>query len=436
MILWLMMTVMITAAAVCLTVPLVRRFDHRCDDGASALAVYRDQLQEVERDLCEGAINDTQAETARIEVKRRILAADRSSQVNISTPSARERSFVLVAAAGIVVLGSVGLYAVTGRPDLASGTRPLRADAGEDAVTILSAATLGHPTGGLAAAGAMRSSDAEASSKAGLPSVEEMTARLVARLSQHPDDIEGWRTLGWSYLNLGRFSEATAAYAKAIKLDPANAELRGDRIEAMVESANGAVTAEAKTAIAEALGLDPRNARARFFEGLSKEQDGDKAAALAEWTELLKVADPEQGWVADLKTRMSELRHDMGIGDAAASDRPEPAIAGFSSKPSPGRATALPTERGPTAEDARAGEAMSPDDRSAMIRGMVDGLASRLEQSPRDADGWIKLIRARSVLGESDLAKQALVRSLQVFADEAAERDRIAASARQLGLAP
>jgi cytochrome c-type biogenesis protein CcmH len=436
MFLWLMMTVMITAAAVCLTVPLVRRFDRRRGHGASALAVYRDQLREIERDVSDGAINDTQAETARIEVKRRILSADGLSQVGTSTLSARERSFVFVAAAGIVVLGSIALYAVTGRPDLASASRPLRADAGEDPVAMLSAATLGHPMGGLAGAGAMRSGDAEASAQAGLPSVEEMTARLVARLSQHPDDIEGWRTLGWSYLNLGRSSEATAAYAKAIKLDPANAELRGDRIEAIVESANGAVTAEAKTAIAEALELDPRNARARFFEGLSKEQDGDKAAALAEWTELLKVADPEQGWIADLKTRMSELRHDMGLGNAAASDQAEPETAGFSSKPSPARATALATERGPTAQDARAAEAMSPDDRSAMIRGMVDGLASRLERTPRDADGWIKLIRARSVLGESDLAKQALARSLEVFADEAAERDRIAASARQLGLAP
>ena len=71
-----------------------------------------------------------------------------------------------------------------------------------------------------------------------------------------------------------------------------------------------------------------------------------------------------------------------------------------------------------------------------MIGGMVDRLASRLERSPRDANGWISLIRARSVLGENDLAKQALARGLDVFADDAAERDRIAASARQLGLAP
>ena len=78
---------------------------------------------------------------------------------------------------------------------------------------------------------------------------------------------------------------------------------------------------------------------------------------------------------------------------------------------------------------------MLPGDRAAMIRSMVDGLAGRLEQSPRDADGWIKLIRSRAVLGETDLAKRALARGLEVFADDKQQRDRIAAAAQQSGLA-
>jgi cytochrome c-type biogenesis protein CcmH len=84
----------------------------------------------------------------------------------------------------------------------------------------------------------------------------------------------------------------------------------------------------------------------------------------------------------------------------------------------------------------QAAEAMVPADRSAMIRSMVDRLASRLERSPHDADGWIKLIRARVVLGEGDLAKQALAYGLAAFADDVAERSRIAAEAEQLGVKP
>jgi cytochrome c-type biogenesis protein CcmH len=77
---------------------------------------------------------------------------------------------------------------------------------------------------------------------------------------------------------------------------------------------------------------------------------------------------------------------------------------------------------------------MPPADRLVMIRGMVDGLAKRLEQSPRDADGWIKLIRSRMVLGETELAKQALESGLEAFDEGSPERDQIAAAALKLGL--
>src|SRR5262249_3137448 len=91
-------------------------------------------------------------------------------------------------------------------------------------------------------------------------------------------------------------------------------------------------------------------------------------------------------------------------------------------------------EKGPAPQDIQAAAAMPPADRTAMIRGMVDGLASRLERAPHDADGWIRLIRSRVVLGEGELAKQALARGLAAFADGGPERDRIAAAAQELGL--
>ncbi|MCL2429607.1 MAG: hypothetical protein FWD12_10270, partial [Alphaproteobacteria bacterium] len=127
---------------------------------------------------------------------------------------------------------------------------------------------------------------------------------------------------------------------------------------------------------------------------------------------------------ADRKSKVSE-----GAGAGAGGDAAKIASA-------PGGAAAPHTAgSGPSRQDVEAAAAMAPADRTAMIRGMVDGLASRLERSPHDADGWIKLIRSRVVLGEGDLAKQALDRGLAAFADDAAERDRIAAAAQQLGVA-
>jgi cytochrome c-type biogenesis protein CcmH len=284
-----------------------------------------------------------------------------------------------------------------------------------------------------------------------------MTRRLAARLARNPRDTDGWRTLGWSYLNIGRFTEAADAYAKAIELDPGNAEFRGGRIEALVGAADGTVTAEAKTAIGEALKRDPRDVRARYFDGLAREQAGDKAGALAEWTELLKEGGSDDSWASDLRTRVSALRRDMGLDGNVITDVPRLVAAGTPSGrsaapaavqppravekgpnpqgPNPqGPSPQGPSPQGPSPQDVQAAEAMAPADRTAMIRGMVDGLASRLERSPRDADGWIRLIRSRIVLGEGDLAKQALERGLAAFGDDTPERDRIAAAARELGV--
>lgn len=212
------------------------------------------------------------------------------------------------------------------------------------------------------------------------------------------------------------------------------AEFRGGHIEALVASANGVVTSEARAAIEDALRLDPTNVRARFFGGLAKEQAGDKAAALADWTALRNDASPSEPWLADLDTRISDLEGGLR---AARGDLPaaaKPVIAGVMPAISKSQRISPAPEAGPRQQDVQAAQAMSPADRSAMVRGMVDGLAIRLERSPRDAEGWIKLIRSHIVLGESELARQALEHSLTVFADSPPERERIAAAARQLGV--
>ena len=440
MTLWLILTIMTAAAAISASVPLIRRFDRSQAEFVSDIEIYRDQLQEVEHELQQGLIDDTQAEMARVEIKRRILAADSSQRAVTPKLSGGERNFAVICVAGIVVLGSVGLYALTGNPELASWRAPYREEYREVAQRgFTSFSPDSSAQKGFAAAEQTRMSENEGEPRphAGLPSVEEMIQRLTARLIRNPKDSEGWRTLGWSYLNIGRFQEAAEAYARAIELDPDIAEVRGDRIEALVAAADGIVTSEAKTAIEDTLKLDPKNVQARFFLGLAEEQEGDKASALAEWTELLKNTNSDEPWVVDLKNRISELGRNMGVDGGSRPAEPKPVIVGRmrgAMTAQGGSQTPREVENGPGTADVQAAEAMPAADRSLMIREMVDGLANRLEQSPRDADGWIKLIRSRIVLGESKLAKQALARGLNVFADDAGERDRIAAAAQQLGL--
>jgi len=440
MTLWLILTIMTSAAAISASVPLIRRFDRPQAESAGDIEIYRDQLQEVEHELRQGLIDDTQAEMARVEIKRRILAVDSSQQDVTPKLSAGERNFAVICVAGIVVLGSVGLYAVTGNPELTSRRPPhteeLREVAQRGFTAFPSDSSVQR---GFAAASQTRLSQSEGGPplQDGLPSVDEMIQRLAARLMRNPEDAEGWRTLGWSYLNIGRFREAAEAYTRAIELNPDIAELRGDRIEALVASADGIVTPEIRIAIEDTLKRDPKNIRARFFLGLAVEQAGDKTSALAEWTELLKDTYSDESWAADLKNRIRELSRNISVDGGSRPEEPKPVFGpGMhgKAKVQGGSQARREVERGPGPQDVQAAEAMRPADRTIMIREMVDGLANRLEQSPRDADGWIKLIRSRIVLGESELAKRALARGLEVFADNAPERERIAAAAQRLRL--
>jgi len=432
MTLWLVLTIMTSAAAVLVSAPFIRRFGRPQAESAGDIEVYRDQLKEVESELRQGLIDDTHAETARVEIKRRALAAGRMEQPVMPKLSQDERNFAVICVTGIVVLGSVGLYAATGNPDLpsmrGSGAAQRASFAGEPSTLE----SLAAATPALAS-----ENQRQPRSQAGLPPVDEMIQRLAARLLRNPKDAEGWRTLGWSYLSIGRFPEAGEAYAKAIELSPNVAEIRSARIEALVRSADGVVTTDANRAIEDTLQLDPKDARARFFKGLAKEQGGDKTSALTDWTELLKDVNSDEPWLPDLRNRITGLERDLGVDAGARPAAPKPAITGglLERLRAPGAwQTSQALEKGPSPEDVQTAEAMPATERSAMIRGMVDGLASRLEQSPRDADGWIKLIRSRIVLGETELARQALARGLEVFTEDAKQRDRIIAAAQELGL--
>jgi cytochrome c-type biogenesis protein CcmH len=405
MALWLILTVMTSAAGVWLSVPFIRRIDRRQAGSAGEIEVYRDQLREIERELRQGLIDGRDADIASIEVKRRILTVDRMERPAMPRLALVERNLGVLGVVGIVTLGSVALYGVT------EGQR----------TSLEISATTEQIAG------------SEQQPQTGVPPVEEMIERLAARLLQNPNDLDGWRTLGWSYLNTGRFSEAGEAYAKAIELGPDIAELRGARVEALVRAADGIVTPDAKSAIEDTLKLDRTDIRARLFMGMAKAQAGDRASALADWRALLKDTNSDELWAAELKDRISELEGSV-VADAVATAPGSPLAGSLGSRTQAGSLSAQGDKKGPSRQDVRTAEAMPPADRSAMIRGMVDRLANRLEQSPHDAEGWIKLIRARIVLGESELARQALTRGLQAFNEDLAERDRIAAAAQQLGL--
>ncbi len=437
----IVLTIMTSVATVLVVAPFLRRLDQQQEMPARGdLERYCDQFAEIAKRAAGGLIDGEHAERACAEIKGALLAADRA--VAPRRFSFGALNLAPFAIAGILLCGSVTLYALGG-PDLPSVEKG--AQGGVSAVDQLAAAT--QDSDGLQ----------QTPAPAHLGPVDEMIGKLVERLDRSPNDPEGWRMLGWSYFNTERFAQAGDAYAKAMALDPSKADFRSARGEALVRAANGQVTDEARQMFGEALRLDAKDPRARFFIGVAKEQAGDKSAALDDFIALLNESGPKDAWVGDLKQRIADLSRETGIDVADRLHLPPVAPAGGllatleqkeqesvgpadvapANKVVPsnvGPSNVGPSNAGPSAEDVRAAETKPPAERMAMIQGMVERLASRLSASPRDVDGWIRLMRSRQVLGEADAATQALHSALDVFKDAPQEQARISTAARELGL--
>ena len=384
MMLWLILTLMTAAAAAYVAAPFLRPISGREAAQSSVLGIFRDQLAEIDREEKAGVIEPSAAGQARAEIKRRMLAADKLA-AGAAAPqplSALEHRFVLLSVLGVTVLGSALLYAYTGNPGLPSAVPGVSPQAAAPA----------------------------------LNDVDGMTGKLIARLKAKPDDARGWAMLGWAYSNASKYIQSAEAYKKAAELDPKSAAFRTGLADALVQAADGKVTPEAAAVIDQALAIDGKDPRGRFLKGLARQQAGDAKGAIEDWISVLSDARPEDQWAPELRVQIIEAAKAANID---VSGRLPVAAAPVA---------------GPSAADIAAAQDMAPADRKAMINGMVEQLAARLAATPRNAQGWVQLMRARKVLGDADAAKAALTKGLAVFADAPAEQARLMAAAAELGI--
>jgi cytochrome c-type biogenesis protein CcmH len=372
MLLWLTFAVMTAAALAALLWPIWRR-------GAAAvapeaglrdaeLAVYRDQLAEVDRDVARGLIDPAEAQATRNEVSRRMLAAAGPDvQPAPSSPGPR-RAALVSALVGIPVV-ALSTYLAFGRPDLPGLPQAERM------------------------ATALERSDYAA-----------MVAQVEAHLAENPTDAQGWLVLAPAYRGMGRYGDAAQAFARALALVPAEPGLLTDFGETLVMAEDGLVTARARDAFTQALEFDPGNAKALFYSALADRQDGKHNDALATWRAMLEGAPADAPWRPAVERQMASLEREL----SGAPQLSETDLA--------------------SARDLESG------DREAMIRGMVDGLAQRLEQDGNDLQGWLRLANARMVLGERDAAVAALHSAEQQFSGDPESMGRIAEARSALGL--
>ena len=377
---WIVFALMTGAALFAVLWPLRRRSVTAAAESGNDAAVYRDQLHEIERDLAAGSLGANEAEAARIEVSRRLLAADQAEGARIRDPAAnpqmptknrgRTRHISAAIASIVLTFGAAGLYLTLGSPHLP----------GQPLVERI----------------------AKAHGDADL--VEALFKRVEAHLDQHPDDGRGWEVIAPVYMRLGRYADAAKARANALRLLGATAQRQSDLGEALVAVENGVVTAQAKAAFDAAIRLDAGNVSARFYEGLAAEQDGSREDAARIWRALLAEAPEEAEWAGFVRQALARVESSGGA------QMPTPSM-GAPNSPS---ASAPPQDQ--------------------MIRAMVERLAARLQQDGSDADGWIRLLRSYMVLGESEKARAALIDARSALKNEPDKLRRFEDGAKSLGI--
>jgi len=331
--------------------------------------IYRDQLDEIDRYQALGTIDAEQAEAARAEVSRRLLAAaDRAHTAAPPAPAPRRLSVAVAAGAliGAPALAAL-IYAVNGAPGLPDLPLAERAE--------------------IAAADsrfALRPSQAQAEAaqpaKPAEPMPDEvkeyaaLITRLETVLEERPNDVRGLATLANGYARLGRHAEAWRTFKRLIDAlgDQAGAETYAEMAEMMVLAADGYVSPEAEQAIGAALVRNPQLSIARFYHGLLMAQSGNLDAAIATWERLRAEATTGAPWLGFLEQMLAAERAERG------------------------------SVAGPSAAEAEAASALTPEERQAMIEGMVARLEARLTSEGGPPEDWLRLINAYVQLDRSD----------------------------------
>lgn len=367
-------------AIVALAAPLMRPRRAQEQRLAYNLAVYRDQLAEIERDQSRGVLSEQQASAARTEIERRLLAL--TQQNDAPARDSRALRHAAIAIAIVLPLLALVWYFGTGRPELPA--RPF-ADRSAGEENVQNAARL----------------------------LDELEKRLQGK----PDDLQGWVLLGRTALRVGRFDQAIAALQRAIVLAPDRADLLASYAEALVLKDQGKIAPRALEALESALKLDPNEPAATYYRGLYDLQNGNPRATLERWLALEAKASPDAPWLQALQSEIARVAQDANLDpQSIRPDRKPPA-----------------PPRGPNAQDVERMAQMSPAEREQTIRSMVDGLEARLKETPDDVAGWQRLGKARLVLEEPDKAAAAFAEVVKRKPDDAQALGDLAEAQLRMG---
>ncbi|MEP2530936.1 c-type cytochrome biogenesis protein CcmI [Shimia sp.] len=409
MVFWISAAALALAATGFIALAVLRRRDDAEHPAAFDLQVYRDQLKEVDKDLARGVINATDADRARTEISRRILAADAQLQAAKGQGTSKARGGVpLIAGLCIVLVGaSFFAYSQLGAPGYDDQPLNLRLEASRERLD---------------------NRKSQAAAEADVPAAPGPTPgpdfvalmeKLRASVAERPDDLQGYELLARNEASLGNMQAAYEAQANVIRLkgDSVTATDYSIHANMLIAAADGYVSPKAQESLRSALEIDPINNLARYYWGLMLLQNDRPDLTFRIWDRVLTQSPPDAPWVPAIRARITDLAWFAGVDYQL---------------PAPPHSDGL---TGPDSDDVTAADEMSEEDRQDMIRGMVSNLAERLATEGGTPQEWARLLVAYGVLGDTERAAVIWEEAQQVFADVPDALEIVRDGARSAGVA-
>ncbi len=388
------------AAVAAILLAALRRNRSLADATTVDLKVYKDQLAEVDRDVARGTLSTEEAQRLRSEVGRRILETDRAAG---EAATSRATPVLLPAASIVIALGGgIAAYAYLGAPgypDLPLQERIAAADARMETRPPQAEAVAAAPK-------PVAPTDLD-------PEFLDLMDKLRAAVAERPDDQRGLELLARNEAALGNYAASEAALRQLIaaKGDAATGDDYAALAEIMVSAAGGYVSPETEAELVEALRRDAQNPIARFYSGLLFAQAGRYDRTFDLWQPLLEEGPDDAPWVLRIREEIEDVAYLAGVNYT------------------------LP-ERGPSAGDMAAAADMAPEDRQAMIEGMVAQLSERLATDGGSVEDWNRLIRSLVVLERRDEAQAIYDEAKVRFVSRDAELSFLRLAAVESGLTP
>ncbi len=369
--------------------------------------VYRDQLAEIERDQARGVIAGDEAKRLRSEVARRLLATDRV-EVGADVMRTGPNSVLVLGAMALLLAAGFGGYAYLGQPGY--GDLPL-----QTRISLAEERRADRPNQAALEDALPPRPQLEAAD----PAFSDLVAKLRTAVASRPDDLQGQQLLARNEANLGNLTAAYQAQARVVALKGADATNADVLTQAtlMVQAADGQVSPEAEALLQRVLARDPGNDTALFFTGIVNMQVGRYDMAFGYWNRFLQESPADSPWRPEVLARM------VALADVAGVKYNEPADVAV--------AAGLP---GPDAAAVDAAKDMTPEERQAMIRSMVEGLSDRLATEGGSAEEWARLIMALGNLGELDRAAAIYAEAQKTFAGRTVELSGLRQAAVEAGL--